>query len=68
MQAKNLRGVTLWAVPRFHRSEIASGNKAQDKTETAAVWVDRPKTYSFSFPQDEAEAQIELQDQPQTCH
>jgi hypothetical protein len=48
MPTKSCHGVTLWAVPRFHRSDIASMNIAP-KEETGAEWVTRLKTYSFSL-------------------
>lgn len=46
MPTKIIHGVTLWAVPRFHRSEIAPEN-----AETGAEWVNRLKTYSFTLDQ-----------------
>ena len=51
MPTKTLHGVTLWAVPRFHRSEITPEN-----SETGTEWVNRLKTYSFSLGQDEGKA------------
>ncbi len=48
MPSKTLHGVTLWAVPRFHRSGIAA-NAAESGTE----WVNRLKTYSFTLGEDE---------------
>ena len=59
MPSKTLHGVTLWAVPRFHRSEIARlpispGSIATASSETGTQWVNRLKTYSFTLGQDEA--------------
>ena len=66
MPTKILHGVTLWAVPRFHRSEIAPEN-----IETGAEWVNRLKTYSFPLGQ-EGEAQrpgaAGQTDQAEICH
>jgi hypothetical protein len=63
MPTKNLHGVTLWAVPRFHRSEVASGNN-----ESGTEWVNRLKTYSFPLLPEEQGKMAALPDQPQTCH
>ncbi len=66
MPTKISHGVTLWAVPRFHRSEIAPEN-----AETGTQWVNRLKTYSFPLGQDEAAkrpAAPGLPDQPEICH
>jgi hypothetical protein len=70
MPTKTVHGVTLWAVPRFHRSEITP-----EKTETGVEWVNRLKTYSFSLGQDDvAKREAKRQtastppDQSETCH
>lgn len=68
MPTKNHHGVTLWAVPRFHRSEIAAGNMATGQHESGVEWVTRLKTYSFPLPQDEQGKLSLLLDQSQTCH
>ncbi len=65
MPTKTSHGVTLWAVPRFHRAEIAPGN-----AETGVEWVNRLKTYSFPLGH-ESEAQRPAAGQPdqaETCH
>jgi hypothetical protein len=66
MPTKIIHGVTLWAVPRFHRSEILSEN-----VETGMEWVNRLKTYSFPLGQED-EAQLQstssLPDQTKICH
>jgi hypothetical protein len=54
MSTKALHGVTLWAVPRFHRSDIAAV-----PAETGKEWVNRLQTYSFPggpFPGSETDA------------
>lgn len=72
MQTKTLHGVTLWAVPRFHRSTITPAN-----TETAqrdagrdagTEWANRPQTYSFALGQDNETQPPNLPDVPGTCH
>ena len=66
MPTKTLHGVTLWAVPRFHRSDIAPTN-----AETGAEWVNRLKTYSFPLGEEgekKRPANASLPDQPETCH
>jgi hypothetical protein len=67
MTTKISHGVTLWAVPRFHRSEIAAAQAA----ETGVEWVNRLKTYSFPLTS-EGEAKkapaSSPPDQPETCH
>ena len=66
MPAKIVHGVTLWAVPRFHRSEIAS-----EKVETGAEWVNRMKTYSFSLGQEGEAKRTSASGQPdqaEICH
>jgi hypothetical protein len=75
MPTKSLHGVTLWAVPRFHRSEItpekADKKSETGKSETTVEWVGRLRTYSFSLGQDgEAKrpSAAGAPDQPETCH
>jgi hypothetical protein len=66
MPTKTLHGVTLWAIPRFHRSEISP-----DKTETGVEWVSRLKTYSFPLNQDDEakrKSPANQPDQAETCH
>jgi hypothetical protein len=66
MPTKPLHGVTLWAVPRFHRSDIAATN-----AETGKEWVNRLRTYSF--PAGEASetkraAKTDRPDKSEICH
>ncbi len=84
MPSKTLHGVTLWAVPRFHRSEIARqpispgsispgsivpGSIATASSETGTQWVNRLKTYSFPLSQDEAKQPAAgWPDLPEKCH
>jgi hypothetical protein len=73
MSSKTLHGVTLWAVPRFHRSEIARqpishGSIVTESSETGTQWVNRLKTYSFTLGQDEAKPPASRPDIPEKCH
>lgn len=66
MPTKTSHGVTLWAVPRFHRSDITPA-----KAETGAEWVNRLKTYSFPLTREEEvkrPSAANLPDLPETCH
>lgn len=51
MPTKSYHGVTLWAVPRFHRADILPAkpgmNSAGMNGESGADWMSRLKTYSF---------------------
>lgn len=46
MPTKSYHGVTLWAVPRFHRANILPA-KPGVTSESGANWMTRLKTYSF---------------------
>ena len=76
MPTKSCHGVTLWAVPRFHRSDITPMNgiapmNTDTKAETGAEWVTRLKTYSFSLRETSetaGPAVANLPDHPEICH
>lgn len=66
MTTKTPHGVTLWAVPRFHRSDIAPAN-----AETGTEWVNRLKTYSFPLGKEGEKKRTingSLPDLPEICH
>lgn len=66
MPTKTSHGVTLWAVPRFHRSSITPS-----PDETGKEWVKRLQTYSFpSGTADEPKrpTQPSQSGQPEICH
>lgn len=66
MPTKPSHGVTLWAVPRFHRSDISPAN-----TETGVEWMNKLKTSSYPSCQ-ESEVKrppsASQADQAETCH
>lgn len=66
MPTKTLHGVTLWAVPRFHRSDITA-----DNAETGKEWVNRLKTYSFPLgevSETKLPAKAGRPDKSEICH
>ena len=71
MPTKTSHGVTLWAVPRFHRSAMAEATETAQTKETGVEWVQRLKTYSFPLSPDN---EVPLApgsgqpDQAETCH
>lgn len=61
MTTKTFHGFTLWAVPRFHRSDIVPlmpGAKAD--------WTE--KFYSYSTAPEEKSPEQNNQEKPALCH
>jgi hypothetical protein len=63
MPSKLHFGVTLWAIPRFHRPEFEPEHPVPERHR-----ANRPKTYSFPVVLETEEKTPTMPGEPERCH